>query len=165
MSTSSGKTTREKTAPKKASNDAESLFTFFNEIGIISQLATSLFEQQLPPGLTQSQFGVLNWFVRVDGEASPGRLAKAFQVTGGAMTNTLKKLEAKGYVQVVPDERSGRQKRVTLTREGRQVRDQSIRAMGPVLAEFSAVFDTASIARQTAALAKVRQYLDEARYS
>jgi DNA-binding MarR family transcriptional regulator len=122
-----------------------------------------LFEQSLPEGLTLSQFSVLNWFVRVDVEATPGRLARAFQVTGGAMTNTLKKLESKGLVKVEPDENSGRRKRVTMTRKGNQVRDRAIKAVAPLLRDFSERFPVEKLGRQTLQLAKVREYLDERR--
>ncbi|MBO6656759.1 MAG: MarR family transcriptional regulator [Pseudomonadales bacterium] len=141
----------------------DTLFTFFNEIGIISQLATSMFEQQLPHELTISQFGVLNWFVRVDAQATPSRLARAFQVTGGAMTNTLKKLESKGFIEVRPDEKSGRQKRVTLTKSGRKARDESIAAVGPLLAELAEAFPATGLERQVKQLSKVREYLDDYR--
>ncbi len=144
-------------------NDHE-VVTFFNEIGIISQLSTGLFEQCLPEGLTQSQFSVLNWFVRVDVEATPGRLARAFQVTGGAMTNTLKKLASKGLVKVAPDKNSGRQKRVTMTRKGLQVRNKAIEAVAPLLREFAEHFPIEKLRSQTRQLAEVRQYMDEYRY-
>ncbi len=143
--------------------DIGALFSFFNEVGIISQLSTSMFEQVLPHGLTTSQFGVLNWFVRVDEQATPGRLAKAFQVTGGAMTNTLKKLEAKGFIKVVTDPNSLRRKVVTLTPKGRQAREASVAAVGPLLLEFSEAFSASSVSRQTRQLAKIRAYLDEYR--
>jgi DNA-binding MarR family transcriptional regulator len=146
-----------------SSNDYE-VFTYFNEIGIISQLSAGLFEQYLPEGLTQSQFSVLNWFVRVDVEATPGRLARAFQVTGGAMTNTLKKLESKGLIKVEPDKNSGRKKRVTMTRKGSQVRDKAIKAVAPLLREFAERFPVEKLRRQTRQLAEVRQYMDEYRY-
>ena len=145
------------------SSKGDAVFTYFNEIGIISQLSTVLFEQSLPEGLTLSQFSVLNWFVRVDVEATPGRLARAFQVTGGAMTNTLKKLESKGLVKVEPDKNSGRRKRVTMTRKGNQVRDEAIKAVAPLLREFSERFPVEKLGRQTRQLAKVREYLDERR--
>lgn len=140
------------------------LFALFNEIGIISQLANRVFEDHLPDGLTISQFSVLNWFVRVDTEATPSRLATAFQVTGGAMTNTLKRLEAKGYVKVEPDANSGRQKRVTMTATGREARDQAIAAVAPVMSEFGAAFAGLPLEQLTRQLAEVRQYLDEYRY-
>jgi DNA-binding MarR family transcriptional regulator len=145
------------------SSKGNAVFTYFNEIGIISQLSTVLFEQSLPEGLTLSQFSVLNWFVRVDVEATPGRLARAFQVTGGAMTNTLKKLESKGLVKVEPDKNSGRRKRVTMTRKGNQVRDGAIKAVAPLLRNFSERFPVEKLGRQTLQLSKVREYLDECR--
>ena len=56
---------------KKAEDEDAIVFGFFNEIGIISQLTSSMFERNLPQNLTNSQFGVLNWFHRVDTEATP----------------------------------------------------------------------------------------------
>lgn len=140
------------------------LFTYFNEIGIIAQLSNALFERNLPEGLNNSQFGVLNWFSRVDSEASPGRLATAFQVTAGAMTNTLKKLESKGLVKIEPDEFSGRKKRVTITTQGEAVRKQAIASAAPLFQEFAAKFDHKSIELQVEQLQKVREYLDQRRY-
>ncbi|GAB5500867.1 MAG: MarR family transcriptional regulator [Pseudohongiellaceae bacterium] len=144
--------------------DEALLFRYFNEIGIISALASTSFERLLPGGLTLSQFTVLNWFIRVDTEASPGRLAKAFQVTGGAMTNTLKKLEAKGLILIEPDPHSGRQKRVTLTDAGKQLREQAISDAFPLLRELAEALDTNAIRQQLPQLEQVRQYLDESRY-
>lgn len=151
-----------KSKPQKSGEPP--LFAYFNEIGIISQLSSNLFERNLPAGLNNSQFGVLNWFNRVDSEATPGRLATAFQVTAGAMTNTLKKLEAKGFVTIEPDEHSGRKKKVTITEQGQQIRDEAIAAAAPLFAEFAKQFPEASIARQLKELQKVGRYLDERRY-
>ena len=144
-------------------NDS-ALFVFFNEIGIIAQLSGAIFAKTLPNGLNSSQFGVLNWFIRVDNEATPGRLAKAFQVTGGAMTNTLKKLEAKGFVKIEPDACSGRKKRVTITKQGRAVRKKAISASSLVFEEFAQSFPMAKIQEQVKELQRVRKYLDEYRY-
>ena len=141
------------------------LFTFFNELNIISQLSNSMLERNLPDGLTASQFSVLNWFVRVDNVATPGRLSTAFQVTKGAMTNTLKKLREKQLVTVEPDRASGRRKIVRMTRRGRKVRDTAITATYPLLAEFAQVFDIMEIKHQLIAIQKVRMYLDERRYT
>ena len=144
--------------------DYELLFTYFNELGIISQLSTSMFERKLPDGLTISQFSVLNWFVRVDDQATPGRLSTAFQVTKGAMTNTLKKLQAKQFVSVEPDASSGRRKIVKLTPKGRQIRDKAIAAAYPLMKEFTDLLDLAEIKKQMTTIQKIRMYLDEYRY-
>ena len=79
------------------------------------------------------------------------------------MTNTLKKLESKGLVKVEPDKNSGRRKRVTMTRKGNQVRDVAIKAVAPLLRDFSERFPVEKLGRQTLQLAKVREYLDERR--
>lgn len=149
---------------RKQEPDLELLFTYFNELNIISQLSSGLFEQKLPRGLTISQFSVLNWFVRVDNVATPGRLSTAFQVTRGAMTNTLKKLQDKQLVAVTPDSTSGRRKIVKMTRKGSKVRDLALEAIKPLLGEFALEFDVSAIKKQLVAIQKVRLYLDEYRY-
>ncbi len=151
-------------AKNNKNNNLEEVFSFFNELNIISQLSTALFEQRLPDGLTTSQFSVLNWFVRVDDEATPGRLAKAFQVTGGAMTNTLKKLEAKGFIKVEQDASSARQKRVTITKAGLASRQRAIESSMPLMAEFAGDFSPEKISRIRRQLVPIREYLDEYRY-
>lgn len=148
-----------------APEDIDTAFIFFNEINIIAQLSSNMFERVLPHGLTQSQFTVLNWFVRVDTEATPGRLATALMVTRGAMTNTLSKLEEKGFIKVEPDASSGRQKRVTMTEAGRSARDDAIAASADLLAEFSDRFNAEETLALIPRLQAVREYLDQRRYS
>ena len=68
----------EPSTPASPAPDSEALadaYRFFNEIGIIAQLSSNQMQRSLPHALNQSQFSVLNWFVRVDDEATPGRLA------------------------------------------------------------------------------------------
>jgi DNA-binding MarR family transcriptional regulator len=145
------------------SADQATAFEFFNEIGIISQLGSNRMQRALPHGLNQSQFSVLNWFVRIDDQATPTRLAKAFQVTGGAMTNTLAKLSSKGFVAVAPDPESGRSKIVTLTAEGRIARAAAIAAVGGDLDEFLDAFPAARLKKVLPLLREARAYLDAAR--
>ncbi|MFT5208515.1 MAG: DNA-binding MarR family transcriptional regulator [Flavobacterium sp.] len=144
--------------------DIEVLFSYFNELNIISQLSNGILEQKLPAGLTTSQFSVLNWFIRVDNVATPGRLSTAFQVTKGAMTNTLKKLHDKKLISITPDPNSGRSKIVKLTKKGRDVRDSAIEGISPLLEEFAQTFPASDIKKQVKAIKKVRKYLDEYRY-
>ena len=148
---------------RKRDRDQELVFRFFNEVGIIAQLSSTLFERALPDRLTMSQFSVLNWFARVDDEATPGRLAKAFQVTPGAITNTLGKLKAKHLITVEADAHSARRKIVRITAEGEAARTRALSSAEPVFAQFGAAFDAGNLARQVEGLAAVRQYLDEHR--
>ena len=138
-------------------------FELMNEIGIISQLGSNRMQRALPHGLNQSQFSVLNWFVRVDDQATPGRLASAFQVTRGAMTNTLSKLSSKGFIHIAPDPDSGRSKIVTLTKSGRKARDQAIAALGGDLDEFLSAFPASRLQKVLPLLREARAFLDAAR--
>ncbi len=138
-------------------------FEFFNEIGIIGQLGSNRMQRSLPHGLNQSQFSVLNWFIRVDDRATPGRLARAFQVTGGAMTNTLGKLSAKGFVRIEPDPESGRSKIVTLTPAGRRAREDAITALSEDLTRFLEAFPEHRLKEVLPLLREARAFLDAAR--
>jgi DNA-binding MarR family transcriptional regulator len=154
---------RKSSSGKQGAADQATAFEFFNEIGIISQLASNRMQRALPHGLNQSQFSVLNWFVRVDDEATPSRLASAFQVTRGAMTNTLTKLSSKGFVAIDPDPASGRSKIVTLTAAGRAARDSAIAALGSDLSDFLEAFPAERLNKVLPLLREARAYLDAAR--
>jgi len=139
------------------------LFRFFTEVGIIEQLARARLESTLPDGLKVSQFILLNHLVRLGGDWSPARLAKALQVTKGAITNSLQRLEARGLVKVLPDPSDGRGKRVRLTAAGRKMREQCIHATQPMLVEMQRVFGQERFAEVLPMLEEVRRYLDEHR--
>ena len=145
------------------SHDLDMAYAYFNEINIIAQLSSNRIERELPHGLTLSQFAVLNWFVRVDCEATPTRLARAFQVTKGAMTNTLGKLSAKGFIRLQPDPVSGRQKQVRMTAKGRRAHTSAIARTHPALHETLVHFGVAPLAEQLPLLRTMRIYLDEVR--
>lgn len=139
------------------------LFTFFNEVGIIAQLSSNAFERVMPHGLTMSQFSVLNNLARLGDGKSPSWLAKAFQVTRGAMTNTLSKLEASGFVEVRRDEADGRGKKVYLTRAGAKARIAALKAQAPLLKELMGDFSEAEFEAAIPFLARLRAHLDAAR--
>ncbi len=143
--------------------DDPTAFRVFNEIGIIEQLGRHQFESVMPDGLKQSQYTLLNHLVRQDGEWSHVRLANAFQVTKGAMTNTVQRLESRGLVQVIPDPNDGRGKLVSITPAGRKMREACIDNLGPILAELLAEVPEADFASILPVLEKLRAYLDSHR--
>lgn len=138
-------------------------FQLLNEIGIIDQLVQNRLERALPDGLKVSQFVVLNHLVRLGGAWSPVRLANAFQVTKGAMTNTLQRLEARRLVRVAADPADGRGKLVTITRAGRAMRGRCVDSVAPLLAELSSELSDKELDAALPVLRKVRRYLDENR--
>lgn len=121
-------------------NEDPITFTVFTEIKSIEQLATLRIQRALPKGLQVSHFAVLNHFSHLGGEKSPAQLAKVFQVTKGAMTNTIARLEAFGCVQIRDDTADRRRKLVSLTQKGMRVREEAIADVTPVFAEVTKTF-------------------------
>ena len=147
----------------RGADDDPVMFRFFNEVGIIEQLARNRFERLLPDGLKVAQFTVLNHFVRLGGERTPAELARAFQVTKGAMTNTLQRLEARRLIRIRPDAHDGRVKRVSITKAGIKMRNQAVAALAPVMADLSEQFPEAAFDRALPFLSSLRAALDAAR--
>ncbi|HEY3888924.1 MAG TPA: MarR family transcriptional regulator [Caulobacteraceae bacterium] len=135
----------------------------FSEIGVIGQLTRNRLERALPEGLSQAQFGLLIHLAQGGGEANPVRLAQAFQVTKGAMTNTLQRLEAQGFVHVVGDADDGRRKRVTITPAGVAAHDLGVKAARPAMDALRARFSDAEFAPALPFLSALRQWLNENR--
>jgi DNA-binding MarR family transcriptional regulator len=138
-------------------------FEFFNEIGIIEQLARARFERVLPEGMSMAQFSVLNNFVRLGGNRTPSGLASAFQVTRGAMTNTLQRLETHGFIAIRTDPKDGRGKIVEITDAGRSARDECIVRLAPILSDFVSAFPVSFLGPIIEPLAAIRRHLDSNR--
>jgi DNA-binding MarR family transcriptional regulator len=147
----------DRTVDKEADN---AIFRFFNEIGIIAQLSGHLLESILPHELKMAHFSVLNHLARLGGAPTPVELARAMQVTKGAMTNTVGRLERRGYVSVTPDPHDGRAKRVQITDAGLSVRNEAIAAIMPVVMDLAKNVSAPDMIETLPLLEKVRGYLD-----
>lgn len=140
------------------------LIAFFTDISIIDQLVSTLIERRLPPGLSMAGFGLINHMVRTGQETtSPGALARALQVTRGAITGVLHKLTSEGFVTLEPDPSDGRGKKVRLTPEGLAAREAAIAGMAPLVAEFETRMDLDAIRRAHPVLRSIREDLDRHR--
>lgn len=139
-------------------------FRALSEIAIIGHLADTALGQTLPPELSVAGFGVLNHFARlnVEGE-SPAQLARAFQVTKGAMTYTLQRLEDLKYVRIDPDPRDARAKIVRVTKAGHKAREAAIARVNPGMRRMLEHVTPAEFAAAFPFLVKLRQVLDAAR--
>jgi DNA-binding MarR family transcriptional regulator len=147
----------------KKESQNQAFFKVFNEIAIINQLGSKAFEKTLPDGLKISQFGVLNHFVRIGDGATPLQLANAFQVTKGAMTNTLKRLLTRELIKISPDPEDRRCKRVFITEKGRAVRKDCIQQMTPLVEILKNNFNESDFIAAIPFLQKLREVLDRDR--
>ena len=147
----------------KDSTQGALIFTLFNEIGIIDQLATARFARVLAPDLNPSEFGVLNHFVRLPGEKSPTRVAKAFQMTKPSMTAILTKLERKGYIEIRGSDEDRRRKIVTITEAGKAARERGIVAIAPLAKIVLENQDVSQLEKILPTLQALREFLDAER--
>jgi DNA-binding MarR family transcriptional regulator len=103
----------------------------FDEIGLIEVGVRTVITRCLPVGVTYPQFEVMNVLMRRGASQTPAQLAATLQMTPGAITNTLQRMEATGLACVEPDAVDRRKKRVNLTPEGRQTYFRAMAAIKP----------------------------------
>ena len=138
-------------------------FTFFNEIGIISQLSRTILESRLPDGMLVSHFSVLNHLIRVQDGRTPQDISRAFQVPKTSMTHTLSVLEKHKLVEMKPNPKDGRSKHVWITGQGRDFRDHAIAAMDPDIERLSGLLAGIDVAAVNQQLATIRKIMDVSR--
>ena len=149
--------------PDQGPGSDGTIFTFFNEIGILAQLSRAVFEMRLPPGFNLPQFSVLNHLVKVRDGMTPLALARAFQVPKTSMTHSLGVLERHGLVEMRPNDRDGRSKCVFITPAGRSFRQEAIDSLLPDMAAIAARFPVAELAGVLPVLVGLRQVMDRMR--
>lgn len=145
------------------SNQNKALFQFFNEVGIINQLGSALFQSRLPDGLHISHFSVLNHLVRLGDGRTPLAIASAFQVPKTTMTHTLAVLEKRGLIRMAPHEADGRSKIVFLTDAGRTMQRDAIATMDAPIQQMAQDLGAETVTDLLPALERIRIYLDENR--
>ena len=136
------------------------VIALFSEIVMVETLARNRLGRVLPKGMELSHFMVLNHFARLGGEKTPAQLARVFHVTKGAMTNTVARLEAAGYVHVRPDWEDGRRKLVSLSHAGRAARDRAVEAIAPVFDDVVAGLGLERMRGMLPMLRRLRELLD-----
>jgi DNA-binding MarR family transcriptional regulator len=141
----------------------EMIFRFFNEVGIINQLSTTMLNNRLPEGLHVSHFSVLNHCVRLGDGKTPLSLAKAFQVSKGTMTHTLSELSRRGLLRLAPNAEDGRSKLVFLTDEGRAFQKRAMENLVQVMDRLEGQIDVETMRRMLPDLAALRAILDDNR--
>ncbi len=109
--------------------------SLFSEIFMVDQLARARLTKALPKGMEISHFSILNHLARMQSERSPAQLARSFNLTRGAITNTLTKLEQAGHIHVRPDWDDARRKFVAISPAGLRARDAALQAIAPLIHE------------------------------
>ena len=116
--------------------------SLFSEISTIDHLLKSRISRELPFGMELSHFSILNHFAILGGEKTPVQLAKSFNVTKGAITNTLNKLSNTGFIHIRPDWDDGRKKLVSISQTGLNARNSAVSAIEPLFEDIMKIIGT-----------------------
>ena len=131
----------------------------FSEIIALDQMLRHRIAKVLPKGMELSHFSVLNHLAHVGGERTPAQLAKSMNLTRGAITNTLTKLEWSGYVHIRPDWDDARRKQVVISPSGQAARDDAISKIAPILQDVIGASDEAKLRAALPVLRDLRMKL------
>ena len=118
-----------------STNNNTLAISLFSEILAADQMVRSRLSRVLPKGMEISHFSVLNHLTWHNGERSPAQLAETFNLTRGAMTNTLARLEWAGYVHIRPDWDDARRKMVAISPAGQRAREQALNSFAPLVSD------------------------------
>src|SRR5579884_1127585 len=103
----------------------------FDEIFMIEFGVRTVITRCLPVGMTYPQFELLNFLARKGEGQTPAQVACALQITPGAITNTLQRLEAQGLIVLDGDPDDGRKKRIAMTPQGRAAYNRAMAGIKP----------------------------------
>lgn len=133
----------------------------FDEIGLIEAGVRGIITRCLPVGLSYPQFQVMNLLARRGEGQTPAAIAAALQMTPGAITNTLQRLEAAKLATVEPDAADRRKKRVAMTAEGRQAYARAMAAIRPRMGRLRESFTQKEFRETLPFLKALRAWMDE----
>ena len=110
--------------------------SLFGEISAIDHLLKVKLSKSLPIGMEFSHFIILNHISTLETEKTPAQLARNFNLTKGAITNTLNKLSKMGYIHVRPDWEDGRSKLISISKAGINARESAVSSIEPILSKL-----------------------------
>ena len=112
----------------------------FANIRFVNDAVQDAIAECLPEGMTVPQHEVRRLFdFRGDG-LTPAEIAQSLHIPKSALTNTLQRLEANGFVRIEPCPEDGRKKQVWLTPAGRHTYVQSLAAIRPRMERLREAF-------------------------
>lgn len=113
----------------------------FREFGIIQERVEAIFKGRLPADLPSAQFKLLNHLIYTTNQhEAVSDLAKHSHVSLPAMSQVIKQLRTKGYVELKEHREDTRKKTVLITKAGRLSHNNALKSIDINLEEFSKKF-------------------------
>jgi DNA-binding MarR family transcriptional regulator len=108
----------------------ELLRDLLREVAILDDAVRHVVGRQLPDGVPEAQFAMLNHLRYTRNAAeTPADLARVFRVSPPAMTQLLGRMTHGGLVRLAPDPVDRRRRHVELTDTGRAVHERTSRTL------------------------------------
>lgn len=134
-----------------------------DRIGGLSRRINRLNDETLAAfGLNHGEWKVLGtlWRVGEPHRVSPGELARAEELSTGAMTNRLDRLESAGLVRRLPDPNDRRSIQVELTDKGRETWEKAVAEQAGKEAEFASALSEREKEQLTKLLRKLMLWFE-----
>ena len=113
----------------------------FREFGIIQERVEAIFKGRLPADLPAAQFKLLNHLIYTTNQhEAVSDHAKHSHVSLPAMSQVIKQLRTKGYVELKEHREDTRKKTVLITKAGRLSHNNALKSIDINLEEFSKKF-------------------------
>ena len=116
---------------------------WYQEHGLNSYLIQTLYALYMEPSMSQKE------------------ISENYQMPKQTVNNTVKSLERRGYVELVPDEHDRRGRRISFTAEGREY---AIRALDPVLKLDQSVVERMGVENYGSLIQLLNAYSDALTY-
>ncbi len=108
-------------------NRLNQVTAIFREFGIVQERAEAILKKNLPVNLPTAQFKLLNHLIYTTNQnETASDIAANSHVSLSAMSQVIKQVRLKGYVQITPQEHDTRKKKITITQAGHQAHQEAI---------------------------------------
>ncbi len=111
-------------------NRLEQVTAIFREFGIVQERVDAILKKTLPAHLPSAQFKLLNHLIYTTNQnETASDLAANSHVSLSAMSQVIKQVRLKGYIELQLQEYDTRKKKITITEAGLQAHREAIVAL------------------------------------
>lgn len=115
----------------------------FREFGIVQERIEAIFKKKLPVHLPAAQFKLLNHLIYTTNKnETASDIATNSHVSLSAMSQVIKQVRLKGYLELQPQEHDTRKKKIMITEAGRQVHQEALIGLDTDLEGFAKRFSS-----------------------
>ena len=124
-------------------NQLEKITAIFREFGIVQERVDAIFKNKLPAHLPTAQFKLLNHLIYTTNKnETASEIATNSHVSLSAMSQVIRQVRLKGYLQLRPQEHDTRKKEILITEAGRQVHQEALISLDSNLEGFANRFSS-----------------------